>query len=173
MKKKRAPRDEAGKPYNRANPHSSQFTPCSDSLTSTSVAGTSTNINPLFSLFALEVILSAAFGMQADIQSKPDSDTVHKAKTVFSTPLWVRAFSMFPFSDYLSKKLNISPLNHTDYFIRLARVIYDARKAQESPSRKDLLQLMIEAQQQEIEGAFSFSKVYTCASALDTKIKLD
>ena len=90
--------------------------------------------------------------MQADIQSKPDSDTVHKAKTVFSTPLWVRAFSMFPFSDYLSKKLNISPLNHTDYFIRLARVIYDARKAQESPSRKDLLQLMIEAQQQEIEG---------------------
>ena len=118
----------------------------------THFAGHSTDVNPLFSLFALEVILSAAFGMQADIQSNPDSDTVEKAKNVFRTPLWVRAFSMFPFSDYFSKKLNLSPLNHTDYFIRMARVIYDARKAQKTPSRKDLLQLMLEAQKQEIEG---------------------
>ena len=56
----------------------------------THFAGHSTDVNPLFSLFALEVILSAAFGMQADIQSNPDSDTVHCA------------FSMFPFSDYFS-----------------------------------------------------------------------
>ena len=118
----------------------------------THFAGHSTDVNPLFSLFALEVILSAAFGMQADIQSNPDSDTVEKAKNVFRTPLWVRAFSMFPFSDYFSKKLNLSPLNHTDYFIRMARVIYDARKAQKTPSRKDLLQLMLEAQKQQIEG---------------------
>ena len=34
----------------------------------------------------------------------------------------------------------------------MARVIYDARKAQKTPSRKDLLQLMLEAQKQEIEG---------------------
>ena len=117
----------------------------------THFAGHSTDVNPLFSLFALEVILSAAFGMQADIQSNPDSDTVEKAKNVFRTPLWVRAFSMFPFSDYFSKKLNLSPLNHTDYFIRRARVIYDATKAQKTPSRKDLLQLMLEAQKQQIE----------------------
>ena len=30
-------------------------------------AGHSSDVNPLLSLFALEVILSAAFGMQADI----------------------------------------------------------------------------------------------------------
>lgn len=114
--------------------------------------GTSVDVNPLFSLFALDVILSAAFGMQADIQEKPDSDTVYKAQTVFNTPLWVRAFSMFPFSDYFSKKLNISPLNHTDHFIRLARAIYDVRKAQQAPSRRDLLQLMLEAQEQQIQG---------------------
>ena len=118
----------------------------------THFAGHSTDVNLPFSLFALEVILSAAFGMQADIQSNPDSDTVEKAKNVFRTPLWMRAFSMFPFSDYFSKKLSLSPLNHTDYFIRMARVIYDARKAQKTPSRKDLLQLMLEAQKQEIEG---------------------
>lgn len=34
----------------------------------------------------------------------------------------------------------------------MARVIYDARKAQKTPSRKDLLQLMLEAQKQQIEG---------------------
>ncbi|KAM7448476.1 Thromboxane-A synthase [Porites harrisoni] len=62
----------------------------------------STDVNPLFSLFALEVILSAAFGMQADIQSNPDSDTVEKAKNVFRTPLWVRAFSMFPLYDFVN-----------------------------------------------------------------------
>ena len=103
-------------------------------------------------MFALDVILSAAFGMQADNQTNPDPDIVNKAKTVFSTPLWVRAFSMFPFSDYLSKKLKISLLNHVDYFLRLAREIYDARKAQQTSSRKDLLQLMIEARQQKVEG---------------------
>lgn len=114
--------------------------------------GKSTDVNPLFSLFALDVIISAAFGTQGNIQINPDRDTVYKAKTVFRTPLWVRAFSMFPFSDYLSKKLNISPINHTGYFLGLARAIYDLRKAQKTPSRRDLLQLMLEAQQEEIEG---------------------
>ena len=109
-------------------------------------------MNPLFSLFALDVIISAAFGTQGNIQINADSEMVDKAREVFRTPLWVRAFSMFPFSDYLSKKLNISPLNHTDYFLKLARAIYDVRKAQTTPSRRDLLQLMLEAQKQEIEG---------------------
>lgn len=74
---------------------------------------------------------------------------VNKAKTVFRIPLWVRSFSMFPFSDYLSKKFNISPINHTDYFLGLARAIYDVRKTQKVPSRRDLLQMMLEAQRQE------------------------
>ena len=109
-------------------------------------------MNPLFSLFALDVIMSAAFGTQSNIQIDPDPDTINKAKAVFRTPLWVRAFSMFPFSDFFSKKFNISPLNHTDYFIKLARAIYDVRKSQKAPGRRDLLQLMLDAQQQEIEG---------------------
>lgn len=107
-------------------------------------------MNKLFSLFALDVIISAAFGIQANIQTDPDPEMVTKAKTVFRTPLWVRAFSMFPFSDYLSKKFNISPLNHTEYFLGLARAIYDVRKRQEVPNRRDLLQLMLEAQREEL-----------------------
>ena len=113
------------------------------------LTGKSTDVNKLFSLFALDVIISAAFGIQANIQTDPDPEMVIKAKTVFRTPLWVRGFSMFPFSDYLSKKFNISPLNHTDYFLGLARAIYDVRKTQKVPSQRDLLQLMIEAQRQE------------------------
>lgn len=114
-----------------------------------SLTGKSIDVNKLFSLFALDVIISAAFGIQANIQTDADPEMVDKAKTVFRTPLWVRGFSMFPFSDYLSKKFNISPLNHTDYFLELARAIYDIRKTQEVPSRRDLLQLMLEAQRQE------------------------
>lgn len=117
-----------------------------------SLIGKSIDVNPLFSLFALDVIISAAFGTQANVQIDPDPDTVDKARAVFRTPLWVRAFSMFPFADYFSKKFNISPLNHTDYFLKLARAIYDVRKSQKAPSRRDLLQLMLDAQQQEIEG---------------------
>lgn len=114
-----------------------------------SPTGKSIDVNELFSLFALDVIISAAFGIQANIQTDAGPEMVNKAKTVFRTPLWVRGFSMFPFSDYLSKKFNISPLNHTDYFLGLARAIYDVRKTQEVPSRRDLLQLMLEAQRQE------------------------
>ena len=58
-----------------------------------------------FSLFALDVIMRAAFGLEADIQMNPDPVFVEKAKGVFKTPLWVRFFSMFPFWDYLSRQV--------------------------------------------------------------------
>ena len=137
-----------------------------DLFASLALIGNGINVNPLFSLFVLDVILSAAFGMHADIQSNPDSDTVHKAKTVFSTPLWVRAFSMFPFSDYLSKKFSISPLNHMGYFLRLTRAIYDVRKAQQTPGRSDLLQLMLEAQEQETDESRRISDEEVCAQSV-------
>ena len=96
-----------------------------------SLTDKSIDVNKLFSLFALDVIISAAFGIQANIQTDADPEMVSKSKIVFSTPLWVRGFSLFSFSDYLRKKFNSSPLSHTDYFLGLARAIYDVRKTQE------------------------------------------
>ena len=43
----------------------------------------------LYSLFALEVIMKAAFGFDTDLQTNPDHDFVEKAKNVFRTPLWI------------------------------------------------------------------------------------
>ena len=52
-----------------------------------SLTGKSIDVNKLFSLFALDVIISAAFGIQANIQTDTDPEMVDKAKTVFRTPL--------------------------------------------------------------------------------------
>ena len=67
------------------------------------LSGESVDVVRLFSLFALDVIMRAAFGMEADIQLNPDPEFVQKARTVFRTPLWIRFFSMFPFWKYFSR----------------------------------------------------------------------
>ena len=69
------------------------------------LSGESVDVVNEFSLFALDVIMRAAFGLEADIQMNPDPVFVEKAKGVFKTPLWVRFFSMFPFWDYLSRQV--------------------------------------------------------------------
>lgn len=72
-----------------------------------------------FSLFALEVIMKAAFGFDTDIQMNPDEAFVERAKNAFQTPLYIRAFSLLPFWTYLSRYVNILP--GADFFIALAR----------------------------------------------------
>ena len=67
------------------------------------VQGESVDVVRLFSLFALDVIMRAAFGMENDIQMNPDPVLVEKARNVFQTPLWVRFFSMFPSWGYFSR----------------------------------------------------------------------
>ena len=65
--------------------------------------GESVDVVRVFSLFALDIIMRAAFGMEADVQLNPDPDFVEKAKRAFQTPLWVRFFSMFPFWEYIGR----------------------------------------------------------------------
>ena len=48
----------------------------------------------MFSLFALDVIMKAAFGVESNVQVKPDPVFVVKARSVFQTPPWVRFFSI-------------------------------------------------------------------------------
>ena len=82
-------------------------------------SGENVNVNRLYSLFALEVIMKAAFGFDTDLQRNPDEAFVEKARNVFNMPLWVRAFSMFPFWTYLSRYVNI--FSNADFFISLAK----------------------------------------------------
>ena len=107
------------------------------------IAGESAHVIRLFSVFALEVIMKAAFGIDTDLQQKPDELFIQRAKNVFLTPLWVRAFSMFPFWTYLSRLVNILP--NTDYFIELAQNIIKQRQQMNSSSHSNLMQLMLDA----------------------------
>ena len=109
----------------------------------------------LYSLFALEMIMKAAFGFDTDLQTNPDQDFVEKARNVFRTPLWIRAFSLLPFWTYLSRFVNILP--NADYFIGLARNMLDTRSKQGSSGKKDLVQLMLEAHETTVDGVSKLS----------------
>ncbi|KAJ7326077.1 Thromboxane-A synthase [Desmophyllum pertusum] len=94
--------------------------------------------------------MKAAFGFDTDIQRNTDEAFVAKAKGAFQVPLWVRTFSMFPFWTYLSRFVDIFP--NTKYFIDLANNMLEQRAQQGSSSRRDLVQLMLEAHETTIDG---------------------
>ena len=104
----------------------------------------------LFSLFALEVIMKAAFGFDTDLQMNPDETFFQRAKGAVQTPLYIRAFSLLPFSTYLSRYVNILP--GMDYFVALARDMLQQKAQQGSSNRRDLLQLMLEAHEVTVNG---------------------
>ena len=104
----------------------------------------------LFSLFALEVIMKAAFGFDTDIQMNPDEAFVEQAKRAPKVPLYIRAFSVFPFQSYLSRFVNIFP--DTEFFVDLARNMLQQKSQQGGSSRRDLLQLMMEAHEVTVHG---------------------
>ncbi|EDO31508.1 predicted protein [Nematostella vectensis] len=111
----------------------------------------STDCVNLFSLFALDVITISAFGVETDIQTDPDSSFYKLAKKAFRTPIWVRAFSMFPFSEYLSKYVHVLP--NIDYFLKIALSMVEQRKKHGSQGRKkDLVTLMLEAREDTVDG---------------------
>ena len=109
----------------------------------------------LFSLFALDVIMKAAFGVESNIQAKPDPVFVEKARSVFQTPLWVRFFSMFPFWEYFSRF--VSPLQNVDYFSAVQKEVLDRRRQQGFSGNRDLVQLMLEAHEENIDGVSRLS----------------
>lgn len=111
-----------------------------------SSADRSVDVSTPFSQFTLDVILSAGFGLKSDVQTNPDSELLKKATTVFIVPVYVRALSMFPFYRHLRKFIDLNPIQHVDYFEKLARGIMKIRR-NGSSGRKDLVQLMLEAQE--------------------------
>ena len=109
----------------------------------------------MFSLFALDVIMKAAFGIESNVQVNPDPDFVEKAKRVFQTPVWVRFFSMFPFWQYFSRF--VSPLQNVDFFIAMQRRVLEQRRQQGFTGNRDLVQLMLEAHEENIDGVSKLS----------------
>lgn len=104
----------------------------------------------LFSLFALEVIMKAAFGFDTDLQINPDEVFVEKARNAPQVPLYIRAFSVLPFWTYLSRFVNVLP--GTEYFVALARKMLQQKAQEDSSNKRDLLQLMLEAHEVTVNG---------------------
>ena len=103
-----------------------------------------------FSLFSLEVITKAAFGFDTNIQINPDESFVQRAKTALRFPLYKRLFSILPFSSYLGRFVDV--LANTEYFVALATNMLQQKSQQGGSSRRDLLQLMLEAHEVTVDG---------------------
>lgn len=112
--------------------------------------GESVDVNRLFSLFALEVIMKAAFGFDSDVQMNPDPEFVEKANNVFKTPVVIRVFSLFPFWTYFSRYFSI--LQNVEYFISIAKEMLQKRAKKGPTAKKDLVELMMEAQENIVDG---------------------
>ena len=122
------------------------------------------DVKHLFSLFALEVIMKAAFGFDTDIQMNPDPELVEKARNVFKMPLWIRLFSLFPFWTYFSRFFSI--LQNAEYFLALARKMLQQRTQQGSTGKRDLMQLMLEAHETTDDGVSKLSDEELVAQCL-------
>ena len=97
-----------------------------------------------FSKLTLEVILSTAFGVDANIQMGESTETIKKAQEMFQIPPIVRLLRFLPFGNSLLGLLAF--LRGTqNYFPDLAKEIIRRRRQQEPAGRKDLLQLMMNA----------------------------
>ncbi|XP_028516563.1 cytochrome P450 3A2 [Exaiptasia diaphana] len=119
-----------------------------------SETGEDVNITRLFALFALDVIMKAAFGYDIDVQNQPNDEFLSMTRKNIRVPLWKRAFSAFPFSDQLCDIFNIQIFSNADYFLDIAHTMIVKRKDQAGPAhaRRDVLQLMLEAHDNEVDG---------------------
>ena len=99
--------------------------------------------------------MKSAFGFDTDLQTNPDDAFLARGKRAFQTPLYIRAFSLFPFWTYLSRYVNIVP--NLDFFIALAKKMLEQRSQQGSPSRRDFVQLMLEAHEVTVDGVSKLS----------------
>lgn len=106
----------------------------------------SVDVSTPCSEYTLDVILSAGFGLKADVQTNPDPELVKKAMSVFIVPVFIRALTMFPFYRQLKKFFDLNPIQHVPYFESLAKGILELRR-KGKVGRRDLVQLMLEAEE--------------------------
>ena len=98
-----------------------------------------------FSKLTLEVILSTAFGLEAEVQNGKDNELLTEGKKIFSTPQIIRQISRLPFGPALLRFLAMLRQQRPEYFQEVATEILKARRQQEFSGRKDLLDLMMHA----------------------------
>ena len=106
-----------------------------------------------FSKLTLEVILSTAFGVNANVQMGENNEMAEEAQRVFRVPPIVRVIEALPFGFLLTGVLTALNENQ-DCFPNIAKQIIKRRRLHGLTGRKDLLQLMMNAHEETTsEGA--------------------
>ena len=101
-----------------------------------------------FSKLTLEVILSTAFGVDANIQTGENTEMLEKAKALFEVPFMVRLIARLPFGKLLLQIMSSISGNPATYLGGVVKEIIKTRRQQGLSGRKDLLQLMMTANEE-------------------------
>ena len=111
-----------------------------------------------FSKLTLEVILSTAFGVDAKIQLGENTEMLERAKAIFKVPNIIRQMARLPLGNYLLRLLMQLKGTSPSYFEGVVREIIKSRGQQGPSARKDLLQLMMNANDETtVEGVSRLS----------------
>ncbi|CAE1256598.1 TBXAS1 [Acanthosepion pharaonis] len=109
------------------------------------------DVTDLFSGYTMDVIASTGFGIKVDSQENPDSPIVKNAKKVFAADFFKTlqvVAVVFPAFATIANwlKLNVL-LGNMRYFINFCKELVEERRThKDNSTRKDLLQLMLDAQ---------------------------
>ena len=101
-----------------------------------------------FSKLTLEAILSTAFGVDTNIQMGENTKTLEKAKALFEVPFMVRLIARLPFGRLLLKVMSSVRGNPAIYLGDVVKEIIKTRRQQGLAGRKDLLHLMMTANEE-------------------------
>lgn len=100
-----------------------------------------------FSMLTLEIILSTAFGVKADVQTDPDETLLTKARQSFRFPFILRIVGRLPVIKTILRFV-MSLRGSMGYFGDLALEMIRQRRAEGETSRQDLMQLMLTAHEE-------------------------
>jgi len=103
------------------------------------------------SKLTLELILSTAFGVDANIQVGENIEMLENAKRFFQVPPIVRRLARLPVAGTIVELL-ARLRGSLNYFRDLAQHVIKTRREQGATGRKDLLQLMINAHDEKTTG---------------------
>ena len=122
------------------------------------VTDQSVNILDWFNKLTLEVILSTAFGVDANIQMGENTKTLEKAKALLEVPSIVRLIARLPFGKLLLQIISSIRGNPATYLGSVVKEIIKSRRQQGVTGRKDLLHLMMTANEETtVEGVSKLS----------------
>ena len=111
-----------------------------------------------FSQMTFEVILSTAFGVDAKIQMGENREMLKEAKKLFQIPQVVRQLARLPFGSLLFRLLSRVSGVKISYMQAVAEEIIKNRRQHGLTGRRDLLELMMTANDETtMEGVSRFS----------------